>query len=910
MGFPSTRILIGLVLLTLVAILVCQASRSVEGFEEGADAADALVFRVYMDVYGVPPDQETLDRYKDIVHTTGIGEDELRGMLQADEDSAPASGEAEEDVVLDDTDMSMVDMPGDNDDHDEDMEAEDDAMDPEDDEEDVIEGFNPNENFDLSTGGAFANSRIEFGPGTRVVDCDGGKCGKGTNLVLHDSNGGPNQQWSYDPKSRRATSMGHCLDVYQGGKGNGTKVWSYECNGGKAQEWVVQKNQGPGTGDVQLMNPNSGKCLDVRGGKDANRAPIQLWDCKTSANGWEIREPFSPGTGWAPIAGKLLQLSLGGKNVIGINRAHDIFVAPVGTSKWAKKSGKIQHITLWEDKVCGINKANDIYFADNVLDPKWKRVNGKLDQVCMTDGGLVAGVTKDHEVYVGKFGSGEWTKKPGVLKYISVDGKRACGTNAADDVFCAEDVNNPKWVRVPGKLSRVELSGTRMCGVNSAGNVYMGTFMRGNWDHIASGCFHADILKDTVYICSKEELIFVKKFAFGSPPAEGSAVRCSRSNPVKGGIFRYTDGKLRHYPNPHVAASWDSNWARAKTIDCTGIATGPKMEVKPAPLPAHYKPLKKGDRVKGDLEKPSTRSSTDCAARCDQLGSKCVGFSHDPQTNRCYPKGGAGLDANYTSNGYQFYTNTQRTAPTSELTDEQARCYLAKYPDLQKAFKGDLNEAKKHWREFGKKEERTYECPTPIVKPKEGTAVRCTKSSPVKGGIFRYTGGKLRHYPNPKVAVSWDRQWSEPTNIDCTGIPSGPAMGMRKAAPKKKIVEKPAKKVTKVSKTKPSAVVKRDPQTCQCNVNVSPSQTCKTDNRCPRCALPQMQMHRPATAVEKLKMKAHELSGMVTPASAHQQSLGIRLQTLADQVSSLSSEYNGLPQGGTDPIGIESSIMF
>ena len=56
--------------------------------------------------------------------------------------------------------------------------------------------------------------------------------------------------------------------------------------------------------------------------------------------------------------------------------------------------------------------------------------------------------------------------------------------------------------------------------------------------------------------------------------AEGQAIKCKEHGDK---VFRYTNGELRHYPNPRVAASWDKNWSKFKKKDCTGIAVGDKM---------------------------------------------------------------------------------------------------------------------------------------------------------------------------------------------------------------------------------------------------------------------------------------------------------------------------------------------
>jgi hypothetical protein len=51
------------------------------------------------------------------------------------------------------------------------------------------------------------------------------------------------------------------------------RLWS--CNGLGAQQWRVAPN---GT----LVNPQSGRCLDVNGWATANGSPLEIWDCGTS----------------------------------------------------------------------------------------------------------------------------------------------------------------------------------------------------------------------------------------------------------------------------------------------------------------------------------------------------------------------------------------------------------------------------------------------------------------------------------------------------------------------------------------------------------------------------------------------------------------------------------------------------
>ncbi|WP_370384237.1 ricin-type beta-trefoil lectin domain protein [Catenulispora sp. GAS73] len=65
------------------------------------------------------------------------------------------------------------------------------------------------------------------------------------------------QQWTMEPNGS-VQAFGMCLDVNGGATANGTTVDLYTCNNTGAQDWVAQ----PGG---QLVNPQSGKCLDDAG---------------------------------------------------------------------------------------------------------------------------------------------------------------------------------------------------------------------------------------------------------------------------------------------------------------------------------------------------------------------------------------------------------------------------------------------------------------------------------------------------------------------------------------------------------------------------------------------------------------------------------------------------------------------
>jgi beta-glucosidase len=83
------------------------------------------------------------------------------------------------------------------------------------------------------------------------------------------------QQWT--PESNGTLEvLGMCLDVDAAGTANGTLVDLYTCNGTGAQQWQAQANG-------ELINPNSGKCLDDTGFGGAG-TQVQIWACGDGAN--------------------------------------------------------------------------------------------------------------------------------------------------------------------------------------------------------------------------------------------------------------------------------------------------------------------------------------------------------------------------------------------------------------------------------------------------------------------------------------------------------------------------------------------------------------------------------------------------------------------------------------------------
>jgi chitinase len=99
-------------------------------------------------------------------------------------------------------------------------------------------------------------------------------------IQVYTCNGTNAQSWTV-ASGNTLQVLGKCLDVNAAGTANGTTVDLYDCNGTGAQVWVPQSNG-------ELVNPNSGKCLDDTGWGGSG-TQVQIWACADSSNQqWKI----------------------------------------------------------------------------------------------------------------------------------------------------------------------------------------------------------------------------------------------------------------------------------------------------------------------------------------------------------------------------------------------------------------------------------------------------------------------------------------------------------------------------------------------------------------------------------------------------------------------------------------------
>ncbi|GAA3310895.1 glycoside hydrolase family 97 protein [Streptomyces cinereospinus] len=79
----------------------------------------------------------------------------------------------------------------------------------------------------------------------------------------------------------KGRESGRCVDVPGGAQANGTDVMLWECNGQANQVWTQTA--------ARQLTVFAGKCLDVDGGGTADGTVVQIWDCNnTGAQQWTV----------------------------------------------------------------------------------------------------------------------------------------------------------------------------------------------------------------------------------------------------------------------------------------------------------------------------------------------------------------------------------------------------------------------------------------------------------------------------------------------------------------------------------------------------------------------------------------------------------------------------------------------
>ncbi|MGW0803482.1 RICIN domain-containing protein [Nonomuraea sp. NPDC002799] len=121
--------------------------------------------------------------------------------------------------------------------------------------------------------GVTAGATVLRGVGSgRCLDVPGATRVNGTQLTIHDCNGGANQQWTRTATGQITVYGDKCLDAYGQGTTNSTKVDIWDCNNGANQRWTLNA-------DGTIRGAQSGLCLDVNQAATANGSLVQLYTC-------------------------------------------------------------------------------------------------------------------------------------------------------------------------------------------------------------------------------------------------------------------------------------------------------------------------------------------------------------------------------------------------------------------------------------------------------------------------------------------------------------------------------------------------------------------------------------------------------------------------------------------------------
>ena len=115
----------------------------------------------------------------------------------------------------------------------------------------------------------------------RCLDVPMSNTTNGTQPVVWDCSGAPNQRWA--GSNGTLQSLGVCLDApLDAVPGTKAEVWT--CNGGTNQQWTLGS-------DGSLRNGHSGLCLDVEMNRTTNGSAVILWTCHSQLNQYWTTRP-------------------------------------------------------------------------------------------------------------------------------------------------------------------------------------------------------------------------------------------------------------------------------------------------------------------------------------------------------------------------------------------------------------------------------------------------------------------------------------------------------------------------------------------------------------------------------------------------------------------------------------------
>ena len=109
----------------------------------------------------------------------------------------------------------------------------------------------------------------------RCLSDPGNSTANNTQLDIENCAGATGQQWNLPAGQVLSGVNGDCMDDYQASAANNTKVDLYTCNGSTSQNWTVNPN-----GTIQIQ----GVCLDMQGQSKLDGGLAELYACNGGVN--------------------------------------------------------------------------------------------------------------------------------------------------------------------------------------------------------------------------------------------------------------------------------------------------------------------------------------------------------------------------------------------------------------------------------------------------------------------------------------------------------------------------------------------------------------------------------------------------------------------------------------------------
>jgi alpha-galactosidase len=128
--------------------------------------------------------------------------------------------------------------------------------------------------FVVAGGSPLAGRSLVSAASSRCLDDPMSVSTNGTQPIIWDCSGQPNQRWTVTGNTIRV--FGKCVDAPFGAV-PGDDVILFDCNGGANQQWAFSN-------DGSIRGVDSGLCLDVTGNRTGNGTLVELWTCTGAAN--------------------------------------------------------------------------------------------------------------------------------------------------------------------------------------------------------------------------------------------------------------------------------------------------------------------------------------------------------------------------------------------------------------------------------------------------------------------------------------------------------------------------------------------------------------------------------------------------------------------------------------------------